>query len=538
MKRILAAALVFLAFGARAETTLRYVPNGDLRVLDPIWTSAAITLNHAQMIYDVLLTVDSGLKPQLQMAESYSQSPDGMRWQFVLRPGLVFHDGTPVQAKDVVASIQRWAKRVTAGQAMMSRVASFTATDARTIELVFNQPFGPVLESLASPILAPFVMREQDAKTDAFQQVKTTIGSGPFTFDADAYRPGDRVVYHKFPGYVPRAEPADGYAGGKVAKVDHVEWKYLPDTSTATQALQTGEVDFLEALPTDLVPVLRGRPDITIRVLNTSGFIGNIRPNTAHAPFNDARARQALLLIVDQAEYAATLGGSPELGHACYAIFVCGTPYETDVATAPWRKPDPERARKLLADSGYDGKKIVLLDPADQPEIHLIALMTADALRRIGANVDLQTMDWSTVITRRNNREAPSVNPAGWDLAFTLWGGITMASPVTNTPLVTTCDGKNLYGWPCDAEIERLRTAFLDAPSQQARMQVIEALQTRYYEVVPYVKHWHLSSSGSLSQRLAGCAENRVPGAVEHRENRAVRPSAAGGNHQVLPTRL
>ncbi len=102
-------------------------------------------------------------------------------------------------------------------------------------------------------------------------------------------------------------------------------------------------------------------------------------------------------------------------------------------------------------------------------------------------NVDLQTMDWSTVITRRNTREAPAVNPSGWDLAFTFWGGTTLASPVTNTPLVSTCDGKNLYGWPCDDEIERLRTAFLDATTPADRLHVIEALQTRYYETVPYV---------------------------------------------------
>ena len=487
MRRLLLAALLLAGSGAQAETVLRYVPNGDLRVLDPIWTSAAITLNHGQMIYDVLLTVDSAGRPQMQMAESMTQSPDGMRWRFVLRPGLVFHDGSPVQARDVVASIARWAKRVTAGQAMMSRVASLTAVDARTIELVFNRAFGPVVDSLASPILAPFVMREQEALTDAFQQVKATIGSGPFTFDADAYRPGDRVVYRRFAGYVPRAEPADGYAGGKRALVDTVEWKYLPDQSTATTALQKGEVDFLEALPADLVPVLAGKPGIVIRVLNTSGFIGNIRPNTAHPPFNDARARQALLLLVDQAEYAQALAGDPKLGRACTAVFVCGTAYATEVATAPWAKPDPARAAKLLAESGYKGERIVLLDPADQPEIHMIALLTAEALRGIGANVDLQTMDWSTVITRRNTREAPATNPAGWDLAFTLWGGITLASPVTNTPLVSTCDGKNLYGWPCDNEIERLRTAFLDATDHASQMRVIEALQTRYYEVVPYI---------------------------------------------------
>lgn len=485
MKRLLLA-LTLLATAARAET-LRYVPLGDLRVLDPVWTSAAITLNHAQMIYDVLLTMDSTLTPRLQMAESYTQSTDGLVWTFTLRPGLMFHDGTLVRGRDVAASIRRWGQRVTAGQALMSHLDSITAPDDRTVVLTFRKPFGPVLEALASPILAPFVMREQDASTSAFEQVRTAIGSGPFMFVADQFRPGDRALYRRFPGYVPRAEPPDGYAGGKVAKVDEVEWRTLPDPSTAVSALQTGEVDFLEAVPPDLAPLLRGRRDVVLEVINKSGSIGNIRPNTAHKPFSDARARQALLLIVDQAVFAEALAGSAELGRACHAVFVCGTPYATEAGAAPWMRPDFAKAKALLAEAGYNGEPVVLLDPADQPDIHMIAQLTADALRQAGVNVDLQTMDWGTVITRRNTREPPSSNPAGWDLAFTLWGGFSLSSPLTNTPLVSSCDGKNLYGWPCDAEIERLRAAFLDARDPAGRMQVIEALQLRYYEVVPYV---------------------------------------------------
>ncbi len=486
MKRLLAV-LLLLAHGAAAQSTLRYVPLGDLRVLDPVWTSAAITLSHAQMIFDVLVTMDEKLQPQLQMAESATPSADGLRWRFVLRPGLMFQDGSPVTAEDVVASIRRWGARVTAGQALLSHAQAMTALDARSFEIVFSRPFGPVLEALGSPVLAPFVMRAADAKTSAFEQTRTTVGSGPFTFVSDAYRPGDSVLYRRWPGYVPRAEAANGYAGGKVARVEQVIWKYLPDQATAVAALQTGEVDMLEAVPPDLAPVLSKRRDIVLQVLNQTGSIGNIRPNTAHKPFSDARARQALLLLVDQAEFSATLAGSAELAGVCHAVFVCGTPYETDIGTTPWKKPDVARAKALLAEAGYAGERVVLLDPVDQPDIHMIAQLTAGALRAAGVNVDLQTMDWSTVLTRRNTREAPSVNPAGWDLAFTLWGGFSLSSPLNNTPLVASCDGKNLYGWPCDNEIERLRAAFFDEVSAEKRFGLIEQLQVRYFEVVPYV---------------------------------------------------
>jgi peptide/nickel transport system substrate-binding protein len=486
MKRLLLLCLL-LAGPARAETVLRYAPLGDLRILDPIWTSAAITLSHGQMIYDVLVTTDSKLVPKLQMAESVATSADGLRWTFKLRPGLVFHDGQKVTARDVIASLSRWGKRVTAGQALFARVASLNAIDDRTIELVLARPFGPVLEALSSPVLAPFVMREADATTDAFKQVTTTVGSGPFAFVASEFQAGHKVVYRKFPGYVPRQEPADFYSGGKVVKVDRVEWLYLPDPATAMGALQTGEVDIVASVSPDFLPVLRARKDVVVQVLDQIGQIGTIRPNAAHLPFSDKRARQALTLLVDQPEFAEALAGSPEFGRECFAVFVCGTPYETDFGAAKWKKPNIALARKLLAEAGYHGEKLVLLDPADQPDIHIMALLTADALRKAGVAVDVQTMDWSTVLTRRNNRDLPSVNPAGWDIAFTFWGGLSLSSPLTNAPLVSSCDGKNLYGWPCDPEIERLRAAFTDATDVAARKSVIEAMQVQFYESAPYI---------------------------------------------------
>ena len=492
MRKILTLLLTLLALPAgaqtSAQTTIRYAPNGDLRVLDPIWTSAAITVTHAQLVYDVLVTMDSQLQPKLQMAESVQTSPDGLTWTFTLRPGLAFHDGTPVRAADVAASIARWARRVTTGQAMMPRVAAIEAEGDRTLRIRLSRPFGPVMEVLGTPVLAPFVMREQEAKTDAFEQVKTVIGSGPFIWDPDGYRPGDRAIYRRNPAYIPRAEPSDGYAGGKVAKFDVVEWKYLPDPSTVTQALMKGEVDLIDPPPGDLIPLLRANKGVVVEVLNTAGVIGTIRPNSLIPPFNHPKARAALQLLMDQKMFNAAIATEPDYAQECFALFVCGTPYATDIATAPWREANLEKAKALLAESGYRGEPILLLDPADQADIHTLALITADQLRRIGANVQVQTMDWSTIITRRNVKEAPPGNPNGWHLAFTFWGGLSLSSPLSNAPLVSRCDGRNLYGWPCDEALHKLMSEdFLDAATPQAQMKVIEAIQTRFYETFPYI---------------------------------------------------
>jgi peptide/nickel transport system substrate-binding protein len=509
-----AAAIALLPMAASAQgdpNVLRMAPAGDLRVLDPIWTSAAITLNFGQMIYDVVLTTDSQLRPQPQMAESWRTSDDGLTWTFTLRPNLAFHDGTPVTANDVVASWKRWAARVTAGQVLFARVASLTATDPRTVELKLKEPFGPVLEALSSPVLAPFVMRAADAATDPFQQVRTTVGSGPFRFEADQHRQGDRVVYSRNPAYVPRSEPADGYAGGKIAHFPRVEWIYLPDASTQAQALIKGEIDVIETLQSDLVPLMRRNRDVEVRVLNQLGTVGHIRPNSLQPPFSDPRARQALLALLDQAEFIAATTPDPSLGRECHSLFTCGTPLESSAGIAEWSRPDPERAKRLLAEAGYRGEPVVLMDPADQPSIHAIALVTADALRRIGVNVQVETMDWSTLVTRRNNKGPLGPGLPGWNLAFTTWGGFTFASVLTNTPLVSTCDGANLYGWPCDEALERLRSAYFNATTPEATRAAADALQLRYFQVVPYVNTGIFQQASAWRRDLSGIRATFYP---------------------------
>lgn len=514
MRRFLMAAALALPMAAAAQSdpnVIRVAPAGDLRVLDPIWTSAAITLNHGQMIYDVLLTTDSKLNPQPQMAEAWTVSDDRMTWTFTLRPGLAFHDGTPVTAEDVVASIRRWAVRVTPGQLLFSRVKSFTATGPRTLVLELKEPFGPVLEALSSPVLAPFIMRAADAATDPFQQVRTTVGSGPYRFETGEHRQGDRVVYTRNPAYVPREGAPDGYAGGKIAHIPRVEWVYLPDQTTQTQAIIKGEIDVIETLQSDLVALLRRNRDVVVRVLNTTGSIGHIRPNTLQPPFNHPKARQALLALINQDDYIAATAPDPSMGQPCRSLFTCGTPLESNVGLEQFARPNPERARALLAEAGYRGEPVVLLDPADQPAIHAIALVTADALRRIGVNVQVETMDWSSKVTRRNNKGPVGPGLQGWNLAFTTWGGFTFASPLTNTPLVSSCDGRNMYGWPCDEDMERLRGAYLNAQTPEAQREVVEALQRRYLEMVPYVNTGIFQQASAWRRELSGLRATFYP---------------------------
>lgn len=484
-------ALLAGAFGSatvaptQAETILRVVPQADLKILDPVWTTSQLTQAHALMVYDQLFAIDSKLVPRPQMVESWTTSADALTWSFKLRPNLKFSDGTAVTAKDATASLKRWAARTTDGQLLMKFVQSVEATATDTFEVRLTKPFPSMLETLGNATTPLFVMREKEALTDPFQQIKEVVGSGPFTYAPSEHREGHKVVYRKNPYANPRPEPTDGMAGGRVAKVDTVEWIIMPDPAVAVSALRRGEVDVLENAPYDLISLIERDPGVMLSVTDPLGQQGIVRFNHLIPPFNDPKVRQAFLLAIDRPAYLAAMVGDRRFEINCGIPFICGTVSETDAGAADYAKPDLEKARAMLAASAYRGEPVVVLDPTDYTVIHAMTLVTADRLRAIGFNVDLQAMTWSLVVGRRSNRDPPKDGRSGWHVFHTVVPSVAMISPITNYLMASACDGKNWFGWPCDEELERLRLTFLDTP-QSAQKQAYAAIQKRYWEAVPF----------------------------------------------------
>src|SRR6202140_3317071 len=251
-----------------AGKTITAVMHSDLRILDPGFTGAYITRDHGYMVYDTLLATDSSFKIQPQMAD-WKVSDDKLTYTFTLREGLKWHDGSPVTAEDCVASLKRWSKNETMGQTLMDFTASLEATDDRTITLKLKEPYGLVLESIGKPSsVVPFMMPKRLAETPVGQQIPEQIGSGPFKFVAAEFQPGVKAVYEKNTDYVPRKDPPSWTSGGKVVKVDRVEWLTMADAQTAVNALQSGDIDFMEAPSFDILPVLEANPDLKVDVLN------------------------------------------------------------------------------------------------------------------------------------------------------------------------------------------------------------------------------------------------------------------------------
>lgn len=495
-----------------AERILRIVPNADLQTLDPINTTAGVVQSHAHMIYDQLFGRDANQRPQPQMVNAWTVSDDALTWRFTLRDGLAFHDGAPVTATDVVASLRRWGARDPHGRQIMAITEALEPeADGKAFIWRLRRPYGLMLDALSKPAgNMPAIMPARVAATDPFTAITETVGSGPFIFVRDEWVPGSRVVYRRNPNYVSRSEPASGTAGGKVVHVDRVEWLNIANAQTAVLALIQGELDYIESPGVDFLPMLQRRGMQIIRT-NTLGAPGMIRPNHVQPPFNDARAREALMLLVDQEEMLQAMFPDPALYQVCHAFFICGSAQETD-AGVPAGLGSPgarERARALLRDSGYDGTPVVIMDPTDNPFLHAATLVLAQQMQSIGFRTDVQAMDFASMAGRRANRRPPS--EGGWNIGLTYWNGLGASDPVGNVPMQASCD-RAWPGWPCDAAHQALIDAFPYAANPAERQRILDELQTSAYRLVPYVPfgQWYLPSA--VSPRISGVLA--MPGTI------------------------
>lgn len=508
IRNLLAAACALAIAGtASAQSVLRVRPFADIKAIDPIVNTDYATRNHGYLIYDTLFAVDAELTYQPQMVDTWTASADRLDWRFHLRPGLAFHDGAKVTATDVIASLQRWAKRDGSGQILMSKTAALEAVDADTIRLVLREPFGMVLDTIGKPSSQPpFIMPARIAQTSADQMITDPIGSGPFIMKKDEWLAGAKTVYVRNPAYIPRAEPASGLAGGKRAGFDRIEMIILPELQTALNALRTGQIDILEEITPDLVPLARRDGAITVARQDNLGQEQMLRMNWLTKPFDNAKLRAAVLYAIDQDEFVRAFSDDPTAGRACPSFYICASPYFTD---AGWpKRPDLAKAGQMVRDSGYDGTPAVLLDPTDVQRIHAHILVADAMLRQIGINTRLDAMDFAQMIARRGSK-AP-LDKGGWSIFISGPAGLDMLEPFGHQALRAGCD-KAWFGWPCDPQIEAMRAEFSNAPDLAARRRIAEAIQLRAIDSAIYWPVANLYPLRAYRATLTGILTPPVP---------------------------
>ncbi|MDB5896912.1 MAG: putative peptide transporter, peptide-binding protein [Ramlibacter sp.] len=481
--RVAAASLLALAAATASaqdnSKVLRIVPQTDLKILDPIWTTAFVTRDHGYMVYDTLFGVDVAGNPQPQMVDKYTASADAKVWNFTLRKGLVFHDGKPVTATDVVASLGRWGKRDSLGQRMFAALDKIETVGENGFRMTFKQPFGLVLEALSKPSGSPaFIMPKRVADTPADKQIDDSTGSGPYVFSKSEFRPGEKAVYLKHAGYVPRTDAPSGTAGGKRVYVDRVEWIILKDAQTQSNAIVNGEVDMLSWMPPEHYATLRINPKLeTVSPTLPGSYFLHLNHHVP--PFDNPKIARAALLAVNQ---EALLRGQMvfrDLYRTCTSIYPCGSPLANEKNAEFSGKPQFEEARRLLKEAGYDGTPIVLMHPADFTLLNKLPPMMAQLFKQAGFNVDMQSMDWPTLLMRRTKKEA--ADKGGWNAFITGWGASDTLNPLFFAPLTGNGE-KGWFGWNNDPKLEELKGTFTAATDPAVRKRVAQDIQARAME--------------------------------------------------------
>jgi peptide/nickel transport system substrate-binding protein len=493
-----------------AARTVRLVPHADLANFDPVWTPAYIARNAGLLVWDMLYGMDAKLNVQRQMVEAEEVSADGLTWTFRLRPGLKFHDGEPVLAQDAVASIVRWAARDSLGQTLKALENELTAVDDRTFRWVLKKPYPKMLLALGK-ISTPccFVMPARIAATDPFKQINEYVGSGPMRFVRSDWVPGVRSAFEKFADYVPRQEDASWFAGGKRIAAERIEWIVMPDPATVAAALQTGEVDWWEIAIPDLVPMLRKNRNVMVDIQDRLGNIGVLPMNHQFAPFNDVRARRAILTAMSQEDYMrAFMGDDASLWKPLPGYFTPGGPLYNeeggDILKGPRRL---DAAKRLLAESGYSGEPVVCMAAQDIPHHKAWGDVTVDLLKRLDMNVDFAAVDWGTVVARRAQKKPPK--DGGWHLSHTSIYGVDSVAPTT---IFLRADGSaSVNGWADSPAVEAQTAAWFDATTLDQEKAAAAGFNRAALEHVVYAPlGWYLRHY-AWRRSLTGVTQGPLP---------------------------
>jgi peptide/nickel transport system substrate-binding protein len=284
---------------------------------------------------------------------------------------------------------------------------------------------------------------------------------------------------------VPRSEPARTLSGGKIPGVDRIELIWMSDPQTAMQALVNGEIDFLEAPQIDFLPILeRSRGVSVMKTGKIDSTFGMIRLNHLHPPFDNPKIRQAMYKIINQEDFLRTVVGNPAYYKVCHGLITCGSPLENKGGSALLAGYDPKGAAAAFRAAGYKGEPITILHATDHVTINPLTQVMIQAMREAGLNLDIQAMDWGSVVQRRAKKEPPA--QGGWNIFVTTSSGTSGANPIIHTWIGAACD-RGLFGWPCDPEVEKLRSAWGFAQTDAERLKIATDLQTRAIENVVYV---------------------------------------------------
>jgi len=408
--------------------------------------------------------------------------------------------------------LRRWSARDVMGQNIAAVQQELVTVDDRTFRWSLRQPFPNMLYALGkSNAPCTFIMPERLAKTDPFKVVTEVVGSGPMRFVAAEWQAGSKVVFERFAGYVPREEPASWMAGGKRIGFDRIEWLIIPDGATAAAALQTGEVDWVEAPLPDLVPSLARARGVQTGIANDLGAVSGIRLNHLQPPFDNRAVRQAILAAVNQDDYLrALVGDDAGLRKPMNGFFTPGTALYTEAGGAMLKAGgDIAKARAMLAASGYNNERIGMMVAQDSFAAKAVGDVATDMFRRIGLNADYLAIDSATLQNRRVNKSAP-IEQGGWHTFMVSHAGTDCINPAAYLGLRANGE-KGWFGWPTSSAVESGIAEWYASTSPEAEKGIANRINVAALDDVVFVPTGFFLSKQAWRSTLSGVVTAPIP---------------------------
>jgi len=458
------------AAGPRRGGTLKIAEVGEPLTLDPSNNLADLTTIIVLPIYEELFAFDANWRAQPCLVSGYTISKDGLTYTFTLRRSVPFHNGKTMGADDVVASLNRWGKVSPRGSTVYQNVDSVSASGGDTVVMKLKHPYAPLLAFLTFQNGGAAIMPKEIAEAAGTQPLRQFIGTGPYKFVE--WAPDRYVHLTRFDQFAARTEPASGYAGRKDALADEIFYYPVSQAATRITGVQSGTYDIADGINQDAYNDLVKDPRVDVAsILGNSIFFFL---NEKQGPMANVKTRQAVAAVLDMKPIMQAMFGSPNLYSLDPSIYLKGTPWYTEAGASLYNLHDTEKAKALAKAAGYSGQAIRWLTTEEYEWDFKTAVVASAQMQQAGFKVDLQVMDWASVLDRRSR-------PADWDMFVTQHG--FAADPA----LITVFDS-TYPGWWDTPTKDALFAQFTTELDPSKRVHLWAKLQELLYQEVPLIR--------------------------------------------------
>jgi peptide/nickel transport system substrate-binding protein len=444
---------------------------GEPPSLDLHWTTAVIVQQIMWHVYETLYTYDRSFQPIPMLAEGHTVSDGGRRYTITLRKNVRFHNGKEMTAADVVASLTRWGKLATNGKAFWKNVEAVEARGPQTVQVHLKEPSGAFLYYLAEYNNAAVIYPKDIIDATGDGQLKEFIGTGPYRFVE--HRPDRHIKLARFKDYAARSEAPNGFGGKRTAYLDEILFLPVPDVSVRLAGVETGEYHYAQQIKPDQYDRIKSHPTIEPQIVKPGNWPTAVL-NHKQGLMTNKKLRQALLAALDMEPIMAAGFGNKDFYRLDGSVFFPEQVWHSAASLSSYNQKDKAKARRLLQEAGYKGEPVRWVTTQEYEWMYKNALVAKQQLEEVGFKIDLQVVDWATLVQRRNKPELYDVFSTGFVFA---------ADPSLTVSL--KCDWP---GWWCHEEKERLLADLARESDVKKRKAIIDRLQAIFYEDVGRIK--------------------------------------------------